>query len=542
MLSLRSARPLLVALAALAAAPLGLMSIQEIKQREPLRGFQQQICGLPPYWLELVRRGYYAPRSGQVSYLPNTPIYFAGGGNGWSHSGPWPYLQEVPLVFYGPGVIPASGIRDEVTDVTLADVVPTMATLLQGAVGTADGGSLPEVATLERSIQRRPPKLIVTMVWDGAGWNTLREHPDAWPTLRRIMDEGVTLTADVGSSPSVTPAVHTTLGTGVLPATHGITGIPLRDEEGRPVDPFLDGESGRFLETPTLAERWDEQNANRALVGMVGHVPWHLGMIGQGSERPGGDKDHAAWLDLETNEWITNPRHFELPGAFRDQSDLPARLDDLDRSDGSADSMWRRAPVDDPARVEELPAFAGHHMERVIQMIEEEGYGRDRVADLLFTNLKQIDLLGHYFNMTSTEVRDAIAAVDRALARLLDHLDSEVGDGNYVVVMTSDHGQQPSAEALQSYGIDSNEMTRDLQQEFGPVIEDVKPTELFLDEGALEAAGATIEEVARFLGDYRLRDNTDGFGTQVAGTGDVSPVDRLFELAVPARLLAEVTC
>ena len=542
MLSLLSARPLLIALAALALAPLGVILIDEVRHREALPSFEQQICGLEPRWLELVRRGYYQPRSGQISYLPRTPIYFAGGGDGWSHSGPWPYLQEVPLVFYGPGVIPSSGVVDPSSDVTLADVVPTLATLLQGAVATGDGRSLPEVARLERTIKGAPPRLIVTMVWDGAGWNTLNEHPDAWPALRRVMDEGVTLTADVGSSPSVTPAVHTTLGTGVFPATHGITGIPVLDEGGRAVDPFLEGDSGRFLEVPTLAERWDEQNENRALVGMIGHVPWHLGMIGQGAERPGGDKDHAAWLDLETNEWITNSDHFALPGAFQDQADLVAKLADLDREDGAEDSMWRRAPVDDPARFEELPAFAQHHMERLIRMIDEEGYGSDRIPDLLFTNLKQIDLLGHYFNMTSIEVRDAIAAVDRAMEMLIDHLDSEVGRGNYVLVMTSDHGQQPSAEALDSYGIDSNELTRDLETEFGPVVQDAKPTELFVDEEALDPSGATIEDVARFVGDYRLRDNIGAFGSQIVGTGDVGPAERLFELAVPARLLSEVQC
>lgn len=542
MLRLRSARPLLVAVAALALTPLGLILIDEIKHRAPLPSFQEQICGLERGWLELVQRGYRAPRSGQVSYLPRTPIYFAGPGRGWSHSGPWPYLQRVPLVFYGPGVIPARGELEDVPDVTLADVSPTMATLLQGAISTEQGESLPQVATLEESIRRRPPRLIVTMVWDGAGWNSLEEHPDAWPTLRRVMGEGVTLTADVGSSPSVTPSVHTTLGTGVFPLTHGITGIPVLDEKGRAVDPFLDGDSGRFLEVPTLAERWDEQNRNRALVGMVGHVPWHLGMIGRGAERPGGDKDHAAWLDLETNRWTTNPQHYELPEAFLDRSDLRAKVDELDRSDGSFDSMWRRVPLDDRARLEEVPAFAAHHMQRLIQMIDEEGYGRDRITDLLFTNLKQIDLLGHYFNMSSIEVKDAIEGVDRALEMLIEHLDSKIGRGGYVIVITADHGQQPTAEALRSYGIDSNELTRDLAREFGPVIQDVKPTEMFLDEEALEARGSTIDDVARFVGDYRLRDNTTSFRTQVGGSGDVAPADRLFELAVPSRLLAEVGC
>ena len=518
------------------------MLFNVVTHRSPLPSFEAQLCGLDDKWRELVVRGYHPRRSGQISYLPRTPIYFAGGGDGWSHSGPWAYLQEVPLVFYGPGVVDPRGRVASSTERTLADYAPTLATLLGGALGVGDGRPLEEVAQLDEVLQRRPLKLVLTMVWDGAGWNTLEEHPDAWPTLRSMMEEGVTYTVDVGSSPSVTPAIHTTLGTGVFPSAHAITGIPVLDDDKDPVDPFLDGASARFMEVPALAERWDEQTSNRALVGMIGHVPWHLGMIGSGAERPGGDRDHAAWLDLETNEWISNAEHYELPAAMDDQSDLPARLEELDESDGDVDGMWRRAPTDDPARYEELPAFAGHHTAKLIEVMTDEGYGQDRVTDLMFTNLKQIDLLGHHFNMASPEVRDAITAVDDALAEILRFLDRSVGRGNYVIAMTSDHGKQPKAEALGSYGIDSNELMVDLGRTFGPVVRDVKPTEAFVDEEAAAERGVSVGDVARYLGDYRLEANTTSLWQQLMGSGDFSPRDRLFTMAVPSRLLTEVSC
>ena len=87
----------------------------------------------------------------------------------------------------------------------------------------------------------------------------------------------------------------------------------MRDEHGEVVDAFLKGESSRFLQVPALAELWDEQNGNVPEIGMFGYEPWHLGMIGQGAERSGGDKDDALWLDTETNEWITNEEHYTLP-------------------------------------------------------------------------------------------------------------------------------------------------------------------------------------------------------------------------------------
>ena len=93
-------------------------------------------------WLERTQRGYFEPRSGQISILPRTPAYMASGGGGWSHSGPWPYLQDVPLVFYGPGVIEPTGDVD--TPATLADIAPTFMRLLRGSFQTEDGKPLDE--------------------------------------------------------------------------------------------------------------------------------------------------------------------------------------------------------------------------------------------------------------------------------------------------------------------------------------------------------------------------------------------------------------
>ena len=538
---LRLQRVGLVALTAIATAGLGLVAIDELTHRSRLPSFTEQICGVDPGWLELVKRGIYDGRNGDIIFLPDTPIYFSGGGNGWSHSGPWPYLQHVPLVFYGPGRV--SGGVEVAAPATTADIAPTIAAFMKGVV-PADGKVLSEVAPLSgRQIRRASPRLIVTVVLDGAGWNVLDRWPDAWPTLRMMMNNGINYTnATVGSSPSVTPAVHTTLGTGRFPETHGITSIPVRDDEGNVVDPFYEGESSALIEVPTVAELWDEQNDNRALVGMVGHVPWHLGMIGKGAEDAGGDRDHAAWLDLETNEWITNPDHYELPEGFEDQSDLPGRLDALDESDGSNDGFWRRVPLDDPARLEEVPAFTQHHVNKLIEFMSAARYGGDDTTDLMFTNFKQIDLLGHVFNMESTQVREALVAGDAALTELIDYLDSSMARGDYVVIVTADHGQQPDQGALDSYGIDSNEMTVDIEREFGPVVVDISPTEVFLDLELLADTGHTVDDVARFVGDYRIRDNATSFGVQSFGSGRYAPGDRVMEMAVPSRLLTETEC
>ncbi|MFN2489622.1 MAG: alkaline phosphatase family protein [Actinomycetota bacterium] len=512
-------------------------------EQGPLPSFRQQACGLADDWLRLTRRGHFGPRSGQVALLPEQPAYMASGAGGWSHSGPWPYLTHVPLVFYGPGIVPARGDVD--TAVTLADIAPTIATLLKGSLPASDGAPLGAVARLDaRQMAGSSPKLVVTIVWDGGGWNVLEQWPNAWPNLRRMMAEGVSYTnASVGSSPSVTPAVHTTIGTGRFPSSHGITGVPVRDESGEVVDAFLKGESSRFIQVPTLAELWDEQSDDRALIGMVGYEPWHLGMIGKGAEREGGDKDDAVWLNIETNEWITNPEHYRLPPSIPATEGLEGDIERTDAADGRVDGAWRdHAILDDPGRIEELPGFIRYHERALENLVRAEGYGRGGPTDLLFTNFKQIDRDGHYYNMASEEVRDTVVASDEALGAFLDFLDEEVGRGSYVVALTADHGQQPDAPAVDGYGIDPNEVENDVNAEFGPIMRAVWPTEAFLYPDVMEERGVTVEEVARFLGDLRLEDNTKRPDIAVAGAGRFAADDRLFALAIPAGMLPGLRC
>lgn len=510
----------------------------------PVPSFTAQACSLPHAWLQRIQRGYYGPRSGQISLLPRTPAYMATGAGGWSHSGPWEYLQHIPIVFYGPGIIPKTG--DVSRPVTMADVAPTVAALLHGSLQTADGSPMPEVASVSgKSLKAKIPKLVLTVVWDGGGWDVL-DHwgRSAWPNLSRVMQEGVTFTnATDGSSPSVTPAIHTTLGTGVFPATHGITDVPVLDENGQTADSFLNGESSRFLQVPTLAERWDEANGNKAKIGMIGYEPWHLGMIGQGAERPGGDKDDAAWLDRITNDWITNPDHYRLPPALPKTPGLQKDIRKTDAADGKIDGAWRdNAILNDRDRIEEAPGFTDYQTRGIERVIRSEHYGQDAITDLMYTNYKQIDRNAHYYNMAAPEVRDSMVAVDRQLPKLVSFLNKDVGRGKWVMVITADHGTQPDASDIDAYGIAPKVIASDIDAHFGDITQAVWPTQIFMDADAMKKAHVTDAEVARWLYNYRLRDNAQSPSVALTGEGRFGPNDRILQMAIPAHLLPSITC
>ncbi|MDQ3876754.1 MAG: alkaline phosphatase family protein [Actinomycetota bacterium] len=511
---------------------------------DPVPSFQAQACSLPRAWLERIQRGYYAPRSGQISFLPRTPAYMATGAGGWSHSGPWEYLQHIPIVFYGPGIIPSTGNVSR--PVTMADIAPTLAALLHGQLQTDDGHVMPEAAKVTgKSLRAKTPRLILTVVWDGGGWDVLNHWGrSAWPNLANVMKKGVTFTsATDGSSPSVTPAIHTTLGTGVFPWKHGITDVPVLDENGDTADSFENGGSSRFIQVETLAERWDESNGNRAKIGMIGYEPWHLGMIGQGSERQGGDKDDAAWLDRITNDWITNPDHYTLPPALPSTPGLEKDLRATDAADGKIDGAWRdNAILNDRDRIEEVPGFVDYQTRGIERVIKAEHYAQDDITDMMFTNYKQIDRNAHYYNMAAPEVRDSMVEVDRQLPKLVSFLNHDVGKGKWVMVITADHGTQPDASDINAYGIAPKVIAADIDAHFGPITQAVWPTQIFMDADAMRAAHVTDAEVARWLYNYRLRDNAQSPSVALAGAGRYGPNDRILQMAIPSHLLPEITC
>ena len=85
----------------------------------------------------------------------------------------------------------------------------------------------------------------------------LSAHPDDWPFLASLLDEGAgTLVASTGSLPLDPAATLATLGTGGLPSQHGITGSFVRNETGEVVAAF-----GTGAPVPVIATLADDLDA-----------------------------------------------------------------------------------------------------------------------------------------------------------------------------------------------------------------------------------------------------------------------------------------
>lgn len=87
------------------------------------------------------------------------------------------------------------------------------------------------------------------------------------------------------------------------------------------------------------------------------------------------------------------------------------------------------------------------------QCIVAEQLGQRGTADLLTISFSSNDLLGHIFGPDSHEVFDVTLRSDRTMADLFAFLDDRVGSGNYLVVVTADHGIAPLPEMSAAKGL-----------------------------------------------------------------------------------------
>jgi hypothetical protein len=110
--------------------------------------------------------------------------------------------------------------------------------------------------------------------------------------------------------------------------------------------------------------------------------------------------------------------------------------------------------------------------------------------------------------------------VDEQLGRLARMLSSRFAPGEYALIVTADHGQCPTVDLAGGVRLDAIQLQEDLDREFGgpvlDVVTSVVPSEVYLDGRALWDAGATRDDVAAFLHDYRYRDNIGPYVTRDA--------------------------
>lgn len=502
-------------------------------------------CSVPHEFLLRTWRGWRPDRGAQLSYIPQEPNFV---GSGFPHVGPWDYVEDVPMLWYGPGFVPAG--KTVKRPVTLAGIAPTAAKLLH-----FDGFKAIDGQPMNEAVQQtdKAPKLIVTLVWDAGGMNVLDAWPDSHPYLDSLIPKGTWFSdASVGSSPTSTAQDHATIGTGAFPNHSGITGHHLI-VGNRLTSPWNEGPA--FLIEPTLADIYDRAMHNKPVVGIVGTVDIHFGMLGHGSFFTGGDRDIAltrsvvggTTLTDEGFTWNLPPRDAAYYKLAKYANDVPGFAEDVrrvDQADGKLDGMWRNNSIDQLLKGFDTPARTPYQ-ERVVEtVIQHEGFGKDDVPDLLYLNFKEIDYVSHVWTMNSLEMRDAVEAQDLALKRFVSFLNKQVGKNNWAMVLTADHGAMPDPAVSGGFQIQTPPIQAGINEHFDtdgdntPVVELVQPSQVFLNVPELEQNGFTVGDVARYI--MTLTQAQTAAPTQTVDPATAN--DPVFQAAFPSALMQDLPC
>jgi hypothetical protein len=273
-----------------------------------------------------------------------------------------------------------------------------------------------------------------------------------------------------------------------------------------------------LLDSATLADVYDRALDNEPVVGTMASVTWHLNMMGHGAMWNGGDRDIAVLRisensneGAEGNAWNIKGKNapwYRFPEYVNDLPNVDAYTDAVDRADGAADGRWRENSIEQYANGWDTPARVPFQDRLYEEVIRREGFGADDVPDLLFLNSKIIDHVGHVWSVNSPEMRDAVRWQDAGLRDFIGTLNREVGRGEWVIVLTADHGHQFDPDVSGAFQVTPNAVLTDLQDRFDTDCDDtsgiigVRTSQTFLNVPELERDGHTVEEVAEFMLHY----------------------------------------
>jgi predicted AlkP superfamily pyrophosphatase or phosphodiesterase len=141
-----------------------------------------------------------------------------------------------------------------------------------------------------------------------------------------------------------------------------------------------------------------------------------------------------------------------------------------------------------------------------IAAIDGEELGQDNITDILTVSFSSTDYVGHNFGVNSKEIEDTYLRLDLDLERLFKALDEKVGQGEYTVFLTADHGAIEVPSYLQSVKIPAgyldNIKTRQSLDAFmratfnaSDLIESVSNDQVFLNRAKIKEMNLELDDV-----------------------------------------------
>lgn len=447
-------------------------------------------------WLDAFARGYFPGRSGQVFLVPREGEFVVKRDDdlyAFMHGSPWPYDTHVPMLLYGPPFVRATTSNARVSQ---QDLVPTLAALLGTAPpATAVGRPLREALAPGEA----RPRVVALLVLDGARADYFDTYKDVMPTLSRLRAGGAWFgDAHITSTPTLTAVGHANLGTGAEPRMHGLAVNNLFNRVTGKSQEAYDGLDPGEMMVLTLADVWNIQTEGKAvIVGQGGAIRATAGLVGHGGCVINGRPVLAAsYSTAGDGAWETNPKCYTMPEALKP---LTAKAYWT-----KADGTWMGHDIASPSKIRASAVFLRFEGDALAAVLESAPIGADEIADLVLVNLKSPDYVGHAYGPASPEIKEALAELDRQVARVLQILEKKAGAGGFVVAFSADHGMPGEPKPGGRKYLD--EIKQKVEARFGAkastvvqYFDDAANDQIYLDTAKLRASNVSLRDVAAFF-------------------------------------------
>lgn len=381
------------------------------------------------------------------------------------------------------------------------------------------------------------PKLVVGLVIDQMRWDFLYRYTEHYGPggFKRLLGQGFSCEdTRIDYLPTYTGCGHASIFTGSVPAIHGITGNNfILQQTGQPMYCVADPDVST-VGSSSKAGQMSPKNLLTTTIGDELRLATNfrskvvaLAIKDRGSILSAGHSaDSVYWYDPSGDgQWITSTYYRDsLPGwvsAFNEKHPASSYLKDdwrpllpesaYTQSERAGNSILPAAvsTKPDPGKVIAGTPFGNTmSLDLAREAVLGESLGQDEFTDLLAISLSSPDYVGHQFGPNSIEVQDLYIRLDAEIAKFLTFLDSTVGEGNYLVFLTADHGVAHSVEFLRAHKIpaglfSSSLMHRALEADLAKtfntpnLVLKIQNAQVSLNRAALRAANLDETTVAR---------------------------------------------
>ena len=365
------------------------------------------------------------------------------------------------------------------------------------------------LASMEVSAQsNRPqfgerPKLVVGIVVDQMRWDYLSRYYEKFGDggFRRLIDNGYSFdNCLINYLPTVTAIGHTSVYTGTTPAFHGICGNTFRID-GRKTYCCSDSTVTPVGSNNKKAGCASPVNLLSTTIGdqLRMHTDFRSKVIGisykdRAAILPAGRSANAAyWLDTQNRQFITSTYYMkEQPQWAKDYNKVLAKNEEFKKV-GKDIGLY---------------PLTGHiTTDMAIAALKGEQLGQGDETDMLCVSYSQTDVIGHKWATRGEHTDEAYIELDKDLARLFQALDNQVGQGNYLVFLTADHGAAHNFQWMRDHGLrggkwNSSDVKRELETYLMnklhnkmPLVLDIYDYRFYLDHQMIAKEGLELQRV-----------------------------------------------